>query len=162
MLRLRRLEVLGHNLPVKSITPKCITRDAQTMHLGVITQSEHDQGLPKAPAEKAIQCRFSPLPVNLKYLTSISKSESFLPIHFLCTDVIPCSRLRCYLILVSYARSSPCPSRAKFIKNIIRNKRPYIRISVPLFQHRLKCKLKKDHTICISGFSTFCRNVEFS
>ena len=53
LLGLRRLEVLGHNLPVKSITPKCITRDAQTMHLGVITQSEHDQGLPKAPAENA-------------------------------------------------------------------------------------------------------------
>lgn len=49
----------------------------------------------------------------------------------------------------------------KFAK-IIRNKRPYIRISVPLFQRRLKCKLKKGHTICISGFSTFCRNVEFS
>lgn len=30
----------------------------------------------------------------------------------------------------------------KFAK-IIRNKRPYIRISVPLFQHRLKCKFKK-------------------
>ena len=44
----------------------------------------------------------------------------------------------------------------------IGTKRPYIRISVPLFQHRLKCKLKKDPTICISGFSTFCRNVEFS
>ena len=85
-----------------------------------------------------IQCRFSPLPANLKYLTSISKSESFLPIHFLCTAVIPCSRLRCYLFLVSYARSSPCPSRAGFIKNIIRNKRQYIRISVPLFQHRKK------------------------
>ena len=85
-----------------------------------------------------IQRRFSPLPANLKYLTSISKSESFLPIHFLCTAVIPCSRLRCYLFLVSYARSSPCPSRAGFIKNIIRNKRQYIRISVPLFQHRKK------------------------
>ena len=66
------------------------------------------------------------------------KQEFSSSVHFLCTDVIPCSRLRCYLFLVSYARSSPCPSRAGFIKNIIRNKRQYIRISVPLFQHRKK------------------------
>ena len=52
----------------------------------------------------------------------------------------------------------------KFAK-IIRNKRPYIRISVPLFQHRLKCKLKKTIRFVYqdfqlsAGMSSFLRYV---